>query len=119
MNNFLDKIKVFSQHLGENVAKLFKNETKRNINLEELLNLIKNYNEVKITKKEYLGLYFNTYVIKINDLYFKVETKGKNKEEILEIKILENAETIFSYKSYEENNKKDFYLPEFICAHLN
>ncbi|ADU30403.1 hypothetical protein [Evansella cellulosilytica] len=117
MSQFLDQLK----HLGKSVSDLFKKEEKRPIRMKELTNLIIANPESKKKTKTLLGLVFNFYVLKLGAITLKLETKGKNDDYILELTALDNGETLFSYKSYEDNHsiKDKHLLPEYVHAHLS
>ncbi|MFD1637734.1 hypothetical protein ACFSDI_11725, partial [Evansella tamaricis] len=106
MNHFLDKLGMFSKHLGEGVSKLFKQEAKRNIRIRELAAFILAHTDTKKKSEELLGLVFNEYRLSIGPISMKLETKGTNDEYILELVAMEQGEELFSYKSYEEKQSE-------------
>ncbi|MFA9559693.1 hypothetical protein ACERII_20495 [Evansella sp. AB-rgal1] len=120
MAEFLDQLKNFSKHLGKSVSDLFKKESKRPIQMEKLSWLIISNTGSKKTTKTLLGLIFNTYRLKVGPIELKLETKGKNDEQILELRATEEGEELFTYKSYEaEQSLKDKQLlPEYVHVHL-
>lgn len=120
MNEFLDKINTFTTMLGKSVGELFKHHTTRSITIEELSSLIINHKTVQVTKKELLGLVFNFYTLQIDDIVLILETKGNKNEQILEIKIRDNENTLFSFKSYENvQNTQQFSISEYVYSKFN
>ncbi|MBU9719957.1 MULTISPECIES: hypothetical protein [Bacillaceae] len=120
MSEFLDKLGMFSKHLGEGVSKLFKHGEKRNIRIWELASFIFDHPDTRKTTQELLGLVFNEYRLTIGPISLKLETKGENDEHILELLAMEQGEELFSFKSYEEDQtvKDKYALPEYVYVHL-
>lgn len=121
MAELLDQLKSFPKQLGKNVADLFKKDDTKPIKIRDLAYLISEHQESRKKTQELLGLVFNHYKLRTGPITFKVETKGKYDEHILEVSAINQGEELFSYKSYDNNlSLKDKQpLPETIYTHLH
>ncbi|WP_096438332.1 hypothetical protein [Alteribacter populi] len=120
MSPLIDRLNDVSKHIGEGVTNLFKRGEKRNIRIRDLASSILTHQETTKKSRAMLGLVFNEYRLSIGPVAFKLETKGKNDEHILELSAMEQGVKLFTYKSFDEkHSEKDKHpLPEYAYHYL-
>lgn len=121
MAELLDQLKSYSKQLGKTMTDFFKKDEGHPIKVRDLAYLISEHQESRKKTKELLGLVFNFYKLNMGPITFKLETKGKYDEYILDLSVRNHGEEIFSYKAYDDDHslKDKHALPEAVYSHLH
>lgn len=121
MNNFMEQFKNFTKHLGEEVKEIFKHEPVEKISVQNLSSFIISHPNTRKIEQEMLHLTFNTYHLNINPYHLRLETKGKNNEQILEITIWTTEQTVLTFDGYEHEGNvliEELQIPKSIYDKL-
>lgn len=73
------------------------------ITISDLAAFIKEDSNTIKTSRHLLGLDFNQYELTAGQLHFVLETKGKLKEKILALTLINQGRAIIKYRSYDQN----------------
>lgn len=102
MNEFIERIKVFSKHLTHDIEEMIHPSSEK-IPFTDMLALIKRHDKTKHTCQKLLENVFHTYELDLFPYFLQLETKGDRNEFILQLTISSQEKTIYSYRSYEES----------------
>jgi hypothetical protein len=95
------KVEQGSHTIKEKVDQLLNKST---LSVNDLATLIMLHPESNRQRKEYLGLVFHFYRLKIGDVKLYLETKGNDSHYILECKIQDDQGVVSHYRSYERKS---------------
>ncbi|MCM3731227.1 hypothetical protein M3196_06080 [Fictibacillus nanhaiensis] len=107
MNNQIKKVIDWVQTKGKQIPNsimemMGKLNTKSTISVSNLASIIIYHPNTEIRKDNWLGLTFHVYKLKIGNLTFYLETKGKNNDYILMCQVFDENGLFSEYKSYEK-----------------
>lgn len=117
MQWFNEMKKSITQNLEEwkeTVYDWFRHRYNTNVTVQECAYRILHHPTTKKERLEYLGLVFHHYRLDEENLTYKLETKGEENEQIVELKIIEDGQVIYAYYYYQENAgvSQTIHLPE-------
>lgn len=93
----------------------------KGVTVREIAEMVKHHESTQKTSKTLLGITYDFYKLKIQDLMFQLEIKQGAIEKILYFKVYTSDNIVFTYRSYEDglmlNDKiKTDHLPEIVKA---
>ncbi len=104
---------------AHSIFETFKEMTKRGVTVQEISDMVKNHESTKKTSKTLLGITYDFYHLKIQELTFHLEIKKEAVERILFFKVSTPEHTVFTYRSYDDEMNlgdkiKLDHLPEVV-----
>jgi hypothetical protein len=102
LQSILDKTRESVEHtthsIVEKIETLLQEPT---FSIEELSSFVATHPNTIFAEKSLLGIHFYFYELKLNDMFFYLETKGHSGSYILELLITNQTKTLFQYYSYQ------------------
>lgn len=113
-HDMADKIKENIEELKVTVKDWITHQYDTKITVQECAYRIISHPSTQHKKAEYLGLLFHQYTLREQGMIYRLETKGPNNEQILELKILEDSLPIYAYHYYQEDSRltQTIHLPK-------
>ncbi|RXI97823.1 hypothetical protein DS745_15795 [Anaerobacillus alkaliphilus] len=113
--NIFKKLTNKAQSMFETLGEM----VQRGVTVEEVSEMVKNNEDTKKTSKTLLGITYDFYKLKIQDLTFHLEVKKEVVDRILYFKVSTPEHTVFTYRSYEQgmtlkDKIKLDHLPEVV-----
>ncbi|WP_078553593.1 hypothetical protein [Bacillus alkalicellulosilyticus] len=97
--NIVEQVKTFTKHMGDEFLELFKHNPTKKVRIIDFIRFVIKHGDAY--EKNYLGITFTTYEMRMGDYQFRVETKGKDNQ-ILEFIVHHQEETYYSYQWFQE-----------------
>lgn len=93
----------------------------KGVTVKEISNMVKQHESTQKTSKTLLGITYDFYKLKIQDLIFQLEIKQGVIEQILYFKVYTADHIVFTYRSYEDglmlsDQIKTDHFPEIVKA---
>lgn len=91
----------------------------KGVTVKEIAEMVKDHESTQTTSKTLLGITYDFYKLKIQDLIFQLEIKQGVSEQILYFKVYTSDHIVFTYRSYEDglilsDQIKTDHLPEIV-----
>ncbi|MED3575275.1 hypothetical protein [Cytobacillus praedii] len=100
MDSMIHKAKVtFNKANAKMKEKIFAFTGTSSASVKEIADFIKNHPDIKVTKKDFLGLQFTFYEMELDGMYYYLEMKNSS---ILQVDVQALNERIIAYRSYRD-----------------
>ncbi|MGN7400212.1 hypothetical protein ACTHO0_10170 [Cytobacillus praedii] len=100
MDNMIHKAKVtFNKANAKMKEKIYTLTGTTAASVKEIADIIKNHPDIKVTKKDLLGLQFTFYEMELDGMYYYLEMKNSL---ILQVDVQTLNEKIIAYRSYRD-----------------
>lgn len=112
VEGFFQNIKTLSnaveqseEKVRKSVVRLFKNTTEPNPSIKDMAELIIAHPEANLKSVQLLNVCINQYHLKRGSVEYRLETRGKDDQKIMEVDIIENGVHLIKYRTYDGKEK--------------